>query len=379
MLSGLTRTRRSWALCALLVLAACLWMGISTESSRAKLACVLAGVWNQTTDQVGSTAWDIDPDGTATETNGGDATGKGTLSGNVLTITWTNPSGSYAGVYRWELDAHCKSTTGKLHFTKKDPGDSRQDLDSSVTGPPPREVPDFKVIKASFWGRPAPTVEVEPGDATLVRSPRLGRRQRTAKITLSFPLCGRQEHVCTEPDKWEAALAPLNRRTRLENCIWLYEINREATESMIYSTHLPQSWFSPTRVKVTHGDDTVAFLAMSACLEAFRALDAKERPSARAAATGDGCGSFSYRLALNANRRNGTAKWKAKSAAKAGQSGPLKVSCTYGAGGMTMRVQPRARRATLRSVVGSNLVVGIHRASDSSGAGRVQPTFGRGS
>ena len=121
---------------AAVILAACVWAGMSAAPTGAATACGVAGSWTQTTDQVGTTTWSITADGTATE--GSTATGKATLSGSELTITWNSTRSTYAGVYRWTLNEQCRGA-GTLHFTQKDPGDTRQDLTSTVTGPPPIE------------------------------------------------------------------------------------------------------------------------------------------------------------------------------------------------------------------------------------------------
>ena len=98
----------------------------------------MPGDWSHTTDEIGSTKWMIKANGEATET-GGNATGRGDLQGNVLTITFTTPT-NYAGVYRWELKADCTGT-GQLNFTAtgSDTNRKKGPYASVVTGPPPVE------------------------------------------------------------------------------------------------------------------------------------------------------------------------------------------------------------------------------------------------
>ncbi len=94
--------------------------------------CKLAGGWSQTTETVGSTAWTTSADGKAQESGLGNATGRATLAGSVLTIVWTTADG-WGGVYRWTLDKDCAGT-GTLSFTK---GPRAGDvLESTVRGRP---------------------------------------------------------------------------------------------------------------------------------------------------------------------------------------------------------------------------------------------------
>ena len=134
-----------------LVLAAYVGALMFAAPSGAQTACSLAGSWNQSTPEVGSTTWVIQADGKAQEQGIGNAKGPATLSGGVLTIEWrtdegtpNNPDDDYAGTYRWTLDANCKGE-GTLTFTKTgpDPGDGRtgKSYRSTVTGPPPTPPP----------------------------------------------------------------------------------------------------------------------------------------------------------------------------------------------------------------------------------------------
>ncbi len=61
------------------------------------------------------------------------------LSGGVLTITWTTADG-YAGVFAWTLAPDC-SGSGTLTFTKVGAGDPRvgKSYPGTVTGPAPTE------------------------------------------------------------------------------------------------------------------------------------------------------------------------------------------------------------------------------------------------
>ena len=59
------------------------------------------------TTGIGSTTWTIGPDGNATETGLGDATGKATFSGRTLTITFVASDKVTAGTYTWTLTEDC--------------------------------------------------------------------------------------------------------------------------------------------------------------------------------------------------------------------------------------------------------------------------------
>jgi hypothetical protein len=111
----------------------------SAAPASAALECQRTGSWSQTTEQVGSTVWTIKENGEAQEQGIGNATGRGDLQGDVLTITWQTSNG-YAGVYEWTLDATCTGS-GTLTFTEVGPGDDRKgkSYKSTVTGPAPVE------------------------------------------------------------------------------------------------------------------------------------------------------------------------------------------------------------------------------------------------
>jgi hypothetical protein len=370
--------RRTTTLFAALGLAVCAWAALPAAPSGARTACGLKGSWTQTTDQVGTTTWVITAGGKATE--GSTAEGKATLSGKELTITWKSTRSKYEGVYHWTLNENCAGS-GTLHFTQKDQGDTRQDLHSVVTGPAPHEVPDLAVARSGSWGKPAPSVDIAPGDATLIHSPKIGRRQRTAKVTLGLPSCSRQAGSCSEgTDPFVMMLAPLSKKHRLLTCMVVFNaLRRQFVINSYLKINEQTGQLGSFAEYVEEGDDAQAVFAAAACMETYRDLEAKEAAqSARATATAaGGCGVGSLPMTFRANVRRGTATTKANGRGKRGQSGPLRTSCSYGPNGITLRVKPRSRKATLRSIVGSHLVVGVHRASDSKGPGRVQATFAR--
>jgi hypothetical protein len=181
-------------LAGLAALAACfgLLAASGAGTSAAPAVCQLAGSWSQTTTDVGSTTWAITADGKAQEHGIGNASGTASLSGNVLTITWTTSDG-YAGVYRWTLDEQCGGS-GTLTFTKVAPGDPRQgqSFASTVDGPPPVKAPGGCGSAASVRSAGAAPgctetkrKEPGPGGSVATSSPKLGSGATTETVSVS--------------------------------------------------------------------------------------------------------------------------------------------------------------------------------------------------
>jgi hypothetical protein len=78
--------------------------------------CSVRGKWSQSTSSVGSSVWNVEENGTATEDGLGRATGTASLSGTTMRITWTTSNG-WAGVYEWVMDQKCAAGRGKLTFS----------------------------------------------------------------------------------------------------------------------------------------------------------------------------------------------------------------------------------------------------------------------
>jgi hypothetical protein len=177
----------------LAALAVCLGLlaASGTGTSAAPAACQLGGSWSQTTTDVGSTTWSIRADGKAQEQGIGNASGTASLSGNILTITWTTSDG-YAGVYRWTLDAQCNGS-GMLTFTKVGPGDPRQgqSFASTVDGPPPVKAPGCGSAASVRSARAAPDCTVTrrkepgPGGSVAASSPKLASGATTETVSVS--------------------------------------------------------------------------------------------------------------------------------------------------------------------------------------------------
>lgn len=143
MFAGLPGSRYKAVLAGAALMIAALVGGTFVARTSAAPTCHLAGTWNQTTKDVGSTSWSIQANGIAEESQspGAKASGTATLSNGELTINWTTPT-HYAGTYRWTLQSNC-SGSGELTFTEVAPGDDRKgkSYPSQVTGPAPTEPP----------------------------------------------------------------------------------------------------------------------------------------------------------------------------------------------------------------------------------------------
>lgn len=145
-------------------------------------------------------------------------------------------------------------------------------------------------------------------------------------------------------------------------------------------------------VNVAHGIDEsvelqfpeqvhpLAVLLLSACLEQAAAIDrAAKAKQARQVATASAaakCNQLATQVGATFTRvgRNYKATI-AGTPAKLKQRGRLKVTCTRKGKGMTLKVRPRAKGTSLRSVVGPRLQLGVYNPLDASGSGRLKLTF----
>ena len=125
----------------------------------------------------------------------------------------------------------------------------------------------------------------------------------------------------------------------------------------------------------------LAVLLLSACLEQAaqidRALQAQRAASATAAAAA--CKRVATQVAatyMRVGRGTYTATIDGR-LAKLKARGRLKVGCRRKGAGMTLKLRPAARGRSLRSVVGSNLQVGVYNPLAATGSGRLRFTFRR--
>lgn len=70
------------------------------------------GDWNNTIANGSFSVWSVHPDGSATESGLGNATGHATFNGATLHIEWT--TGAWAGNYNIEIDPDCRKGTGTV-------------------------------------------------------------------------------------------------------------------------------------------------------------------------------------------------------------------------------------------------------------------------
>jgi hypothetical protein len=175
---------------------------MSAAPAGAETGCALAGSWNQTTEEVGSTTWVIEANGSAQEFGIGNAKGAATLSNDTLKINWGVPDREhpdYAGVYEWKLNADCTGK-GTLTFTKTPPGDGRENhppYPSTVTGPPPiacRAAADRTLARApackpdtrvvfGFEARKLPDPKDSSGDGDIVHIEAQGAGKRVQRFS----------------------------------------------------------------------------------------------------------------------------------------------------------------------------------------------------
>jgi hypothetical protein len=80
--------------------------------------CNVAGQWQQTAADVGSSIWILTHIGdnrySAQENGMGNATGTGLMTGNRIRIDWR--TGDWSGIYEWSIDPSCTSGEGELVF-----------------------------------------------------------------------------------------------------------------------------------------------------------------------------------------------------------------------------------------------------------------------
>lgn len=221
------------------------------------------------------------------------------------------------------------------------------------------------VVTATSWSQMVMTPQVAAGGATVAQSPPLDQGQKEADVTVTSP----------EIERFMIALAPLSKQERLLACVGLYDSSREQTVERIVGP-APGNPMQGLKVVEQTGDDVTALLQTAACLEAFGNLAKKQHINARAAAAG-ACGAVRFPLAFRASGHRATARYVKHSRVRRGQAGPLVATCTVDASGFTLRVRARKQGATLRSVVGRRLPVGLRLARGAGGAAQAAVTFSK--
>jgi hypothetical protein len=123
----------------------------------------------------------------------------------------------------------------------------------------------------------------------------------------------------------------------------------------------------------------LAVLLLSACLEAAAQIDrARQQAAQGASAAAARCPQLATQVGATFMRVGSNYKAKIDGTpAKLRQRGRLKVTCVRKGAGLTLKLRPRARGASLRSVVGPRLQVGLYNPLDAAGSGRLKLTFRR--
>lgn len=122
----------------------------------------------------------------------------------------------------------------------------------------------------------------------------------------------------------------------------------------------------------------LAVLLLSACLEQAAQIDRARQAQGAVAAAAARCQRLATQVGASFTRVG--RKYKATidgTVTKLRQRGRLKVTCKRRGAGMTLKVRPRARGKTLRSVVGPRLRLGVYNPLDADGSGTLRLTFRR--
>ena len=113
-------------------------------------------------------------------------------------------------------------------------------------------------------------------------------------------------------------------------------------------------------VDITVEEPALRLLFLAACLE----LALQNRAaSAHAAATS--CPAVPISVPMKVSSTNGGYRITLDGTAKKPERRPLRVRCRRVGGAMKVKLRPRSRTRSLRSVVGRNLAIGFHNSADS--------------
>jgi hypothetical protein len=144
-------------------------------------------------------------------------------------------------------------------------------------------------------------------------------------------------------------------------------------------------------VNVAHGIDEsvelqfpeqvhpLAVMLLSACLELAAQID-RSAQQARTSAASAAAKCHQLATQIGATFTRVGSQYKATihgTPAKLKARGRLKVTCRRKGAGLSLKMQPRARGASLRSVVGPRLQVGVYNPLAATGSGRLKLTFRR--
>lgn len=148
--------------------------------------------------------------------------------------------------------------------------------------------------------------------------------------------------------------AKVSRRQKVLYCVGMYRTLGEAFEGTDF-----------------FGDDpSLQLLFLAACLEV--ALQDTTPPAPRAASAG--CPLSPTVTPIRVGRSGGRYTLRFRGTPRRARRGALVVRCKRSAGGMVLRMRPRSRKRSLRSVVGSKLALGL-RNPDTDRSIAVRTTF----
>lgn len=153
-------------------------------------------------------------------------------------------------------------------------------------------------------------------------------------------------------------------RSRLITCVSLY---------VAFTTREDRNGFA----SITSQPNFLAALVTAVCLEIAGEVN-RAAAGQRATAAAAGCGRSGLQVPAVFTRvgrkyRVTTGDTLSPLTAK----GRLLISCRRKGAGMSVRIRPRSRRASLRSIVGDRLALGVLNPVEATGSARVRFTFRR--
>lgn len=218
---------------------------------------------------------------------------------------------------------------------------------------------------ARAWGRGTVTVPLNPGKGASVGSPALGRRQKQATVSVRDP-AGEAISVIVD--------AKFRNYARLQCVLAMAAFQQRALD-------FTKLKLDDLTAQSAIGDQQrLAYAGMlQACLSLVDELLAKQqagqRARTRAHASANTCRPLRAGLAFV---RGAAGQPYRATIPKATPASALTVSCRRSVGNvMTLTVKPRRRGATLRSVVGTRLTVGLVQPRTAGGGTSVGVGFRR--
>ena len=149
-------------------------------------------------------------------------------------------------------------------------------------------------------------------------------------------------------------------KQRLMTCVYLYKQTQDV-------------FVGPEPVKVEAGPAAIDVLFLAACIEMAVQMG---KPPAVASAAAAACHQLGAQVAAkfkkSGSRYTATVDGTVK---KAPKKLSLRTTCTRKGAGYSLRIRPRAKGKSLRSVIGKKLTLGMKSPADAGGASKVRMTF----